>query len=144
MKVYSAIAADVVCVLLFAVIGRTSHNEANNLAGVLGTAWPFLAGCALGLLLARVWRRPAGLRTGLVVWVGTAAAGIALRLLGGATAAWPFVIVATLSLGLLIVGWRALYGLVRRARAERQSTHLPAAEQPAAPERTDRDGAALG
>lgn len=35
---------DAAAVLLFAAIGRGSHAELDGLAGVLNTAWPFLAG----------------------------------------------------------------------------------------------------
>jgi hypothetical protein len=110
------VAVDVICVVLFAIIGRSSHAEANDLAGVLHTAWPFLTGCAVGWLLARVWRHPAALGTGTVVWLCTVAGGIALRLLSGSTAQPAFVVVATITLGLLLLGWRGLYRLVQRAR----------------------------
>jgi len=31
------------CVLAFAVIGRANHDADEGLAGLAGTAWPFLA-----------------------------------------------------------------------------------------------------
>jgi hypothetical protein len=119
VTVWSALAGDLVCVLAFAVIGRSSHAEANDVSGVLHTAWPFLVGCLLGFVLARVWRAPAALATGTVVWVTTVVAGLALRLAGGATAQLPFVIVTAVSLAVLLLGWRALVRLVRRARVGR-------------------------
>jgi peptidoglycan/LPS O-acetylase OafA/YrhL len=106
----------VICVLLFAIIGRSNHAEANDLGGVLQTAWPFLAGCLVGLVASRSWRQPVSLRTGVVVWICTVVGGIALRLASGDTAQLPFVLVATLSLALLLIGWRALLRLVHRAR----------------------------
>ena len=112
-----AAVADVMCVLLFAIIGRSSHAESTSLSGVLHTAWPFLAGCVLGLLVSRAWRRPFALRTGVVVWLCTVVGGVVLRLAGGDTAQPSFVVVATIALGLLLVGWRALFRLVQRARA---------------------------
>ena len=112
-----AAAVDVICVLLFAILGRRSHAEANDLAGVLHTAWPFLVGCALGLAVSRFWRRPVAVRTGVVVWVCTVAGGVLLRLASGDTAQLPFVVVATITLGVLLVGWRGVYRLVHQARA---------------------------
>ncbi len=121
--VYPAVAADVICVVLFAIVGRSSHAETNNLSGVLGTAWPFLAGCMLGLVLSRSWRNPVHLRTGVIVWLATVAGGIALRLVSGDTAKGAFIFVATVTLGLLLVGWRAVFGLVQRARARGPYAH---------------------
>ena len=37
--VLPAAAVDVSCVLLFAIVGRSSHAEANTLAGVLLVGW---------------------------------------------------------------------------------------------------------
>jgi len=117
VKLSPAIAVDVVAILLFAIVGRSSHNEEASVLGVLGTAWPFVAGCAVGVLAARSWRHPTALSTGVVVWVCTVAGGIALRLLSGSTAQIPFVVVATIALAVLLLGWRAGYALIQRAHA---------------------------
>ena len=130
MQPYPAIVADVVCVTLFAVIGRSSHAEGVDPVGVLHTAWPFLAGCLVGLLLSRVWRRPAATTTGAVVWLSTVALGMGLRLLSGSTAQWSFVLVALIFLGLTVVGWRWVYRLVQRARARRSAAVRQPAESP--------------
>lgn len=114
------LAADVVCVLVFALAGRASHGESDDLPGVLRTAWPFLAGYAVGLLAARGWRDPLGRRTGLAVWVAAVAGGMVLRALTGAGVAVSFVVVASVVLGLFLLGWRTVVTLVRhrvRARA---------------------------
>ncbi|GAA5150831.1 DUF3054 domain-containing protein [Microbacterium pseudoresistens] len=108
---------DAVLVIVFATIGRASHAEALDPAGVLQTAWPFLAALAAGWLLSLAWRAPASpVRTGIPVWVVTVAGGMLLRLLSGAGAALPFVIVATLTLLLLLVGWRLIAALIVRMR----------------------------
>lgn len=122
MLVYPAAAVDVICVLAFATIGRSSHAEVTNLSGVLHTAWPFLVGCGMGLAASRSWREPLSTRTGVVVWLGTVAAGVGLRLLSGSTAQLPFVIVAALTLGVLLVGWRAVARLVQGMRPADLST----------------------
>ena len=120
VKVSPAAATDVICVVLFAIIGRSSHAEANTLGGVAHTVWPFLVGWLIGLVLSRSWRDPATLRTGAIVWLCTVAGGMVLRLLSGSTAQWPFIIVATISLGVLLLGWRALFHLVQRSHSRRR------------------------
>ncbi|WP_375432107.1 DUF3054 domain-containing protein [uncultured Friedmanniella sp.] len=117
MKIWPALAADVICVLVFAIVGRSSHGESADLLGVLQTAWPFLAGYAVGLVLARGWRAPLARTTGAAVWVGTVAGGMILRALTGAGTAWSFVIVTTIVLGVLLLGWRGIVSLVLRARS---------------------------
>lgn len=120
------------CVLVFAIIGRNSHAEATDLLGVAITAWPFLAGVGLGHVVDGVRRRvagvdpvrhgPAALVTGVTVWVCTVAGGLLLRVLvahGGAPLA--FGIVATIALGVLLLGWRGGLAATRRARRTRRS-----------------------
>lgn len=110
-----ALAADVVCVIVFCTIGRRSHAEGLSLAGVAETAWPFLSGTAVGWLLSRGWRRPAALiPTGVVVWICTVALGMLLRKLTSAGVAPSFIVVASLSTALLLLGWRVAVGLMTR------------------------------
>ena len=111
-----AAVADAACVAVFAVAGRGSHAEAASAVGALGTAAPFLVGGAVGWLAARAWRAPTALRTGLVVWPCTVAGGMLVRVLAGYTAQWPFVVVATIALGILLLGWRGAHALVVRRR----------------------------
>lgn len=114
--VAGALAADVVCVLVFCVAGRRSHAEGLTVTGVAETAWPFLVGTAVGWLLARGWRRPAALApTGVVVWVATVVVGMLLRKATSAGVAASFVVVASAVTALLLLGWRAL----ARLRASR-------------------------
>jgi peptidoglycan/LPS O-acetylase OafA/YrhL len=116
VKVWSAISADIVCVLTFAIVGRGSHRQANDLVGVLSTAWPFLAGSLTGYVVARAWRQPASLRSGVVIWLCTVVVGILLRLASGRGAAPTFVLVGAIALGILLLGWRAVLGAVHTAR----------------------------
>jgi hypothetical protein len=112
-----AAAADAVLILVFAAVGRDAHQRGDILTGVLLTAWPFLAGAALGWLFARAWRNPLSVRrAGLAVWLGSVAGGMALRAVTGQTVVLPFVIVALLSLGVLLVGYRLLLAGARRRR----------------------------
>ena len=145
MRFLPALLVDAVLVLVFAAIGRASHQE--DPAGFLLTAWPFLVALLLGHAVAALLpgrpRRPWSLPWGAVVWVVTVVGGMLLRLLGGDTAEVPFIIVATLVLGVFLLGWRGLTALVRRRRrhhetaAETESGLTPSTE-PAA----HRDAAA--
>ena len=110
-----AAATDAVLIVVFAAVGRDAHQRGDILTGALLTAWPFLAGAALGWLVARAWRDPFSVRrAGLAVWLGSVAGGMALRAVTGQTVVLPFVIVALLSLGLLLVGYRLLLAGARR------------------------------
>ena len=114
--VAGAIVLDVVLVVTFAAIGRVSHVE-DLWSGLWQTAWPFLAGLALGWLGTLAWRAPsAPVRTGLGVWVATVVGGMLLRAASGQGTAVPFLIVATLTLGAMLVGWRAITALIARLR----------------------------
>ncbi|MCP2340133.1 DUF3054 domain-containing protein [Actinomadura rupiterrae] len=117
-NVAGAAIADAVCVLVFVAIGRASHDEAGSVTGFLNTAWPFLAGALIGWLTTRAWRAPAALvPSGLGIWIAAVAGGMLLRVASGQGIAVAFVIVATLFLGLVLLGWRVLASLLtRRAR----------------------------
>ena len=102
-----ALLADAVCVLVFCAIGRRSHAEGITVAGVAETAWPFLSGTAVGWLAARAWRRPTSLApTGVVIWLSTVILGMLLRKATSAGTALSFVVVASLSTAILLLGWR--------------------------------------
>jgi hypothetical protein len=110
-----ALATDVVCVVVFCTIGRRSHAEGLTVTGIAETAWPFLAGTGVGWLLARGWRRPAAVvPTGVVVWVCTVVVGMLLRKATSQGVAPSFVVVASLSTAVLLVGWRLAVGLMTR------------------------------
>jgi peptidoglycan/LPS O-acetylase OafA/YrhL len=115
---------DVLMILLFAFVGRRTHDEGISAAGVLGTAWPFLAGMVTGWALARAWRRPARLSSGLVVWLTTVVLGMLLRGLVGDGTATAFVLVATATLGGLLLGWRALVAAAPWLRGRRPESQV--------------------
>lgn len=107
---------DLVVVLVFAVIGRRTHEEPLALTGVLSTVWPFVIGLVVGWAvvarLGRTW--PTRVGHGATVWVCTVVVGMLLRAMSGQGTATAFVIVATLFLGATLIGWRfALQALDR-------------------------------
>lgn len=124
MRFVPAFILDAVFVLVFAVIGRASHQE--DAAGFLVTAWPFLVALLVGHLVAALLpgrpRRPWSLAWGAVVWIVTVVGGMLLRVVSGDTAQVAFVIVATLVLGVLLVGWRAVAALLRRRSSARAAS----------------------
>ena len=108
----AALAADAVCIAVFCAIGRRSHEEGITVGGVASTAWPFLAGAAVGWLVARAWRRPLALApTGVVIWLCTVVVGMLLRRFGASGpdhgTAPSFIVVASLVTAALLLGWRA-------------------------------------
>ncbi len=120
--VAAALVVDSVLVVIFAIAGRGHHSEHLDAAGVWATAWPFLSGLLTAWFVARAWRHPLALRpTGVLIWAVTLAVGMLLRLASGYGTALAFVIVATITLALLLVGWRAVAALIggtrRRGRA---------------------------
>lgn len=117
-----SLALDIALVIVFAAIGRASHDS-DVLAGLLQTAWPFLAGLGIGWLVTLAWRAPtAPVRTGLGVWAATVIVGMLLRAASGQGTALPFIIVAAVTLLALVVGWRVIATLIGRARVKRVAT----------------------
>lgn len=115
-----AFALDAVLVVAFAAVGRASHAEGvlgEGGLGLVATAWPFAVALATGWLVTLAWRAPwAPLRTGVPVWAVTVAGGMLLRAVSGQGTAVPFILVATLTLLALLVGWRLVAATLTRAR----------------------------
>ena len=119
-----AVGADVAAVLVFVVLGRSSHDEGNGIGSILGVAAPFLIGLAIGWLVAPAPRaRPFAVRSGVQIWLATVLVGVVLRWFAwDRGTAVSFIIVAAVFLGLMIVGWRlVLSGASRPRRAVRSS-----------------------
>jgi hypothetical protein len=107
---------DIVLVVVFAALGRASHDS-DIFGGLWLTAWPFLVGLGIGWLVTLAWRAPfAPLRTGVGVGAVTVVGGMLLRAASGQGTAPAFIIVATLTLLVLLVGWRLIAVLVARRR----------------------------
>ena len=111
---------DVAAIIAFVLVGRASHNE--GLVGALDTLWPFIVGLAVGWAGLRAWRSPRRIVwTGLGIWFSTVVLGMLLRVASGQGVAITFVIVASLVLAVLLLGWRGLASLV----AWRTTQHNP-------------------
>ena len=120
------LAIDVAAVLLFVIAGKGSHDEDGGAGTIATIAAPFLIGLAVPWLLSpNVRLRPWSVRAGVDVWLETVVVGLLLRrLLWDRGTAFSFVIVTTLVLGVLMVGWRAIWSLTRR-RSEIRSALPP-------------------
>jgi hypothetical protein len=106
---------DLLMVGCFAMIGRLNHEGSLSVGGWWSTAWPFLAGTLVAWAALLLTRRGGGeLTSGVAVWLGALIGGMVLRRLVGDGTALPFVVVATLVLGALLVGARVLVHLTGR------------------------------
>ncbi|GAA4372198.1 hypothetical protein GCM10023166_21940 [Paeniglutamicibacter cryotolerans] len=106
---------DLALVLIFAVSGRQQHEHGLSVLGILQTAAPFMAALVIATLItvpvethSRLWPQ------GVLVWILTVGMGMALRVWTGATAEVPFIVVATLVLGLFLMGRRLITGRILR------------------------------
>jgi hypothetical protein len=121
---------DVVLIVVFALIGRLSHGEGLTPVTLWITAYPFLAGWAIAYVTSGAWARPLALwPTGVLAWILTVFVGMMLRVatgqgvVDGNPLPISFVIVATIVLGLFLVGWRAIIRpIVRRRTAAATAT----------------------
>ncbi len=102
-----AAGVDVLLVLVFVVIGRSAHQRGLPVEGIARTAWPFVAGLAVGWVATGSWRRPwAPWPTGTAVTASCVGWGMALRAVDHQGVDGTFVVVATCFLTLFVVGWR--------------------------------------
>lgn len=106
---------DLALVCVFALVGMASHGS--PLSGFLTTAWPFVVGLVLAWSVPAVRSLPLLVwPTGVAVWAGTAGVGLILRGISGGGVSGAFPLVTAGVLAVLLVGWRAVVALVRRAR----------------------------
>lgn len=110
------LATDVLALLLFALIGRSSHNEGFDLSNLLLTAAPFLlAWLALGPLLGAYSRTSTAKLSSIPLrlmapWAVSIPAALAIRgLVRQAVPPTPFIIVSLVSTLLLLSLSRAVY-----------------------------------
>ena len=115
--------ADLVCVVVFAVAGKASHEAGASDWVVLAIVWPYAVAAATthawllvrGRPTWRVWWE------GVVVLVVTYLLGMFLRAASGRGLAPGFLVVAAVFLALTMLGWRTLVSLARARRGSRPS-----------------------
>ena len=111
-------ALDVVAVVVFVAVGRRNHDEGVSLSGVAGTAAPFLIALVAGWFASRSWKDPYGRSSLAVTWLVTVVGGLAVRRIVFADGiATPFIIVATITLGVLLVVSRTLARRLSQSRS---------------------------
>ncbi len=104
-----AVAVDIAIVVVFVMIGRREHEEGAAANDIVTTAAPFLFGLVAGWLGAKAWRRPLALSTGVAIWAATIVVGMFTRkVVFDDGIAFAFIVVATLFLGVGLIGWRAI------------------------------------
>jgi len=88
---------------VFVAIGRRNHDEGTALSGVLSVAAPFLIALGASWVGLRTWNEPITRRSWAATWVITVVAGLLLRrFVFDRGIATPFIIVATITLGVLL------------------------------------------
>ncbi|AGP29871.1 DUF3054 domain-containing protein [Corynebacterium terpenotabidum] len=115
-----AAAADVIAVLVFALLARIAHNSEElplTFFGWLDTTWPFLVGTALvwGLIVSDRLHRAPG--SGWVICAVTWVTGMIFwGIRHSEIPHWSFMIVAAVMLVVLLIGWRAVASRVTARR----------------------------
>lgn len=89
--------------MLFVAVGRRNHDEGTAIDGIAIVAAPFLIALAVAWLGMRTWVEPFTRRSWAATWVITVVAGLLLRrFVFDRGIATPFIIVATITLGVLL------------------------------------------
>ena len=107
-RITLAAVVDVVCIVVFVMLGRSSHHESGTfVASTLKVAAPFLIALGAGWVAARAWKAPLSPASGVTIWLVTVSGGMVLRhFVFSRGTALAFIVVATLFTGLFLVGWR--------------------------------------
>lgn len=116
MKWWATLGLDLALVVIFAAIGRLSHGEGMDAAGIAMTAWPFLVGLIGTTIILLGLKRPTEhVLNGAIVWLGTLGFGMWIRAKSGEGVQPSFVIVAGIFLIIGMLGWRLMAARRRRA-----------------------------
>ena len=118
-RVAIAATVDAATIILFAALGRRTHDEGSAVSGTLVVAAPFLIGYVVAAAALRLRRDPFSVRRAAPVW----AAGIALGMVLRGTVfdrglAPAFVVVAFVTTGALMLGWRLVLARFAAASAD--------------------------
>ncbi len=131
-RAWALAAGDAVALMVFAAIGRRSHDEAAGIAAALalvGTAAPFVAGWLIAAWPLGAFRdggtATAGemARTTLVAWTAAFPIAAAIRAVAlWHVSPWTFYVVAYLFSLLMLTAWRTAFVLGERRWARRAGT----------------------
>jgi peptidoglycan/LPS O-acetylase OafA/YrhL len=112
--IVGSVVADLVAVMIYVTVGRSSHDESLAVSGLFDTAWPFLIGIVGGYIGIALTRWPAlSLRGGAVITVKTLVIGLVLRYgVAKDGTEFSFVVVTVLVLSVLMLGWRLIAAAV--------------------------------
>jgi chromate transport protein ChrA len=108
-------AVDAVCLAVFVVLGRESHDISSGISWYLTVLWPFLLGWFIAALAVRVYTSwPERWTLLAATWVGGIAIALVLRaVVTQRDTPVAFIIVAYAFIGLVTFGWRlAVRGLI--------------------------------
>lgn len=107
-------AYDALAIALFALLARVAHRSKDmplTVGGWLSTLWPFLLGVALAWGGLALGRRLSLWGSMIAAWPCTVIVGLGIwGLRHGAVPHWSFIIVATVTSGMLMAAWRFLAG----------------------------------
>jgi hypothetical protein len=116
-RMLGALCADLGVLVIFILVGRRTHEQAETLAGTFGALAPFLAALGVGWASSRAWRNPTGVGFGVWIWLVTLILGMLMRSqIAGQGTATAFVIVAAGFTGAGLVGWRFVWTEIHRTR----------------------------
>jgi DUF3054 family protein len=101
-------AIDALCLAVFVVLGRESHDINSGIAWYLTVLWPFLLGWFVAALAVRLYATwPERWTLLAATWVGGIAIALVLRaVVTQRTTPVAFIIVAYAFIGLATFGWR--------------------------------------
>ena len=119
-----AAGVDLVCLALFVVLGRASHDISSGIAWYLTVLWPFLVGWFVVALALRLYRSPLDRWVVLAcTWVAGCAIALGLRAtVTDRSTPIAFIIVAYIFIGATTFGWRLLVHGLARVRTRRSSS----------------------
>lgn len=114
---------DLVMIFVFALLARIAHNSQDlplSFLGVLNTAWPFWLGMLLAWAYIAYRRLPGAAVSpaGLIAWIVSVIVGLAIwGIKHQAVPHWSFIIVASVTSAILLLGWRGIARLRARKAA---------------------------
>lgn len=115
---------DALCLMVFVVAGRQSHDLQGGPSWFFIVVWPLLVGWFVTALAARLYTRPdrAWLRLAATVVVGVAIALLLRATVTHRDTPVAFVVVAYLFITALTAGWRLVVLGIAAARRRRDSS----------------------